>query len=298
MKVAVKIIHRRRRIIKKVALSFFLACVLFFVIGGSVLYFVEIKRFFDYLTVIPIDTAEIDAYYDLLSKHKQSGKDLVFDLKINDTDSLQIVIDKLKVVMGLKDYTIGLDYYNKEKPPAYIERNGNRITVFVSNRIKGRREEMSLLAHELSHIYVWRLDSAIFGKCDQEKLVDCVTVFLGLGVFSLNSCTDEYSFSIDGKECQARKKTFGYLKPEQFGYLLVRYCAEHNINSKDVKPHLTATGQKYFNNGNTYLRQKNNQVRMPAQLVIIKLTIERSARSLYKKLVDVIHVKIGIRARA
>ncbi|MBU1122638.1 MAG: hypothetical protein ABIH71_00095 [Candidatus Omnitrophota bacterium] len=216
MKSAVKRSRRVRRIVKKVFSSFFLGCVFVFVLGGIVLYYPEIMRYFDRFTVVKIDTTEIDTYYDLLSEYKQSGKDLVVDLGINDTDTLPIVINKLKNVMGLRNARIGFAYHNEEEPPAYIRRQGDEMTVFVSTKIKERREEISLLAHELSHIYVWRLKPSIFGMWDQEKLVDCASVFLGLGVVALNSVTDEYTVSPDGGRYEILKKTFGYLKPEQF----------------------------------------------------------------------------------
>ncbi|MCX5667817.1 MAG: hypothetical protein NTY34_05870 [Candidatus Omnitrophica bacterium] len=260
--------------IKKTLSLLLLISVLIFVLGGLVLYYPEIEPYLNRLTFVPIDTAEIDAYYDLLSEHKRSGKELVVDLGMSDADGLEVAIDKLKAKMGLSDVRIGLGFHNEEKPPAYIKKEGDDMTVFVSTRITNRREEINLLAHELSHIYVWKLKESIFGACNQEKLVDCASVFLGLGVLTLNGLTDEYTVSPDGGY-ETRKKTFGYLEPNQFAYLLARYCAEHNIKDDAVKPYLGPAGRKYFKVGSRYLRKRTRQTRTPARLVPVKSAIGR-----------------------
>ncbi len=271
--------------IKKVFSFLILTCALLFVLSGIVLYYPEIEPYLDRFTVVPIDTAEIDAYYDLLSKHKQSGKNLIVDLGMSDTDGLEAAIDKLKTIMGLGYAKIEFAYYDKEKPPAYIEKEGQKTTVFISYKITDRREGINLLAHELSHIYVWGLDSSVFGACNQEKLVDCASVFLGLGVFTLNGLTDEYTVSPEGGYAM-RKKTFGYLEPKQFAYLLARYCAEHNVEDSAIKPYLTSAARKYFKFGSTYLRKRTHRTCTPARLVPVKSAIGRFVQTLYNKLAD------------
>jgi hypothetical protein len=272
-----------RRAIKKIFSFLFLICVLIFVLGGIVLYYPEIKPYLNRLTVVPISTAEIDSYYDLLSEHKQPGKELALDLGMSDADGLEVAIYKLKAIMGLADADIGLGFHNKEKPPAYIRKEGEKMTVFVSTKVTGRREEINLLAHELSHIYVWRLEQPIFGACNQEKLVDCASVFLGLGVLTLNGLTDEYNVSPDGGY-EMRKKTFGYLEPNQFAYLLARYCADHNIKDDAVKPYLGPAGRKYFKFGSTYLRKRTHRTSTPMLLVPVRSEIGRTIQSLRNKL--------------
>ncbi|MBU4376606.1 MAG: hypothetical protein KKD29_03915 [Candidatus Omnitrophica bacterium] len=283
MKAAIKRSRNIHRAIKKFFSSILLICALFLAIGLAVIYYPEIERYFDRFSVVPIDTVEVDAYYDLLSKHKHPGKELVLELGIKNTDNLQAAIDKLKTVMGLGDAEIELAYHDEEKPPAYIKREGDEMTVFVSTKIKDRREEINLLAHELSHIYVWGLEPSIFGACDQEKLVDCASVFLGLGALTLNGFTDEYIVHPEGGY-ETSKKTFGYLKPEQFGYLLARYCAEHNIDKDAVKPYLNAAGWKYFNIGNTFIREKTHEMRTPERLIPVRAAINRFVQDLRKKL--------------
>lgn len=200
-----------------------------------------------------IDVKEVAAYYDLLSKNAKPAQGLVLDLGVKDSDRLITALVRLKSIMGLDAYAISLGRHDKDKPPAYITDYGyGQMKILISDKVKNRREELNLLVHELGHIYVKRLDISIFGKLDQEKLVDCSGMFLGLGILTLNGLTDEFNLVLGGGY-EEQKKVYGYLKPEQYGYMLARYCADHGINYDAVRPSLNSTGKKYFYMGRDYI---------------------------------------------
>ncbi|MCI0482204.1 MAG: hypothetical protein L0213_11535, partial [Candidatus Dadabacteria bacterium] len=146
-----------------------------------------------------------------------------------------------------------------EKPPAYIQQLASgHAGILISKKVTERREELNLLVHELGHIYVWSLDKSVFGKCDEEKLNDCSGVYLGLGILMLNGLTDEGVRSLtEGYE--ERKKFYGYIKPDQIGYLLARYCRDHAIPEETVLPHLSPTGKKYFDKGRAFLKNRGRK---------------------------------------
>ena len=172
-----------------------------------------------------VDTKLVDEYYDLLSKHGAAKDEMVLGLGVKDEDDIQVAIDRLKGVMGLGRYKIWLAHHDADKPPAYIKQLGyGDMGILISRLITARREVLNLLVHELGHIYVWGLKSPAFGKCDQEKLNDCAGVFLGLGVVMLNGLTYEFTL-MPGEGYEARTREFGYLRPEQIGYLVARFCA-------------------------------------------------------------------------
>lgn len=206
--------------------------------------------------VMEIDTAEVDSYYDLLVKRARPGSGLVLDLGVKEGDGLALAADRLKSVMGLGMCGVTLSWNDLEKPPAYITDDGKYgLSISLSNRLKGKGEQISVLVHELGHAYVRRLDNRAFAKCDEERLVDCAGVFLGLGVLVLNGMTDDFLF-LPGGEYETQKKFFGYLKPEQFGYLFGRYAIENGIPPGRVMPHLRWAGKKYFTIGLNYARRK------------------------------------------
>jgi len=202
-----------------------------------------------------LDLGVAPEYYDLLSKHAEPSKALVLDLG-KESGKLVMALDRLKDIMGLEEYAISIEKHDKDKPPAYITDYGyGRMKIFVSDKIKKRREKLNLLVHELGHVYVNRLDKSIFGDLDQEKLVDCAGVFLGLGVLTLNGLTDDFMLVLGGGY-EAKKKSFGYLKPEQYGYLLARYCADRGIKCDVVRKYLDPAGKKYFHTACAYIRKK------------------------------------------
>jgi hypothetical protein len=132
--------------------------------------------------------------------------------------------------------------------------------------VKEEREVLNLLVHELGHIYVWDLKGSVFAKCDQEKLNDCAGAYLGLGVVMLNGFTNEFGL-LPGEGYESKVKEFGYLKPEQVGYLTARYCAEHAVPPGAVRPFLNRYGRRYFDRGLEHLRRSRPTPDKPAAKV-------------------------------
>lgn len=205
--------------------------------------------------IMKIDTAEVDRYYDLLTKHGKPAGDIISTLEVSEDADLQTIADKLKKIMGLGDYRIWVGYGETGNKPAFITTVApGAMTITFSREARQRREQINILIHELSHIYVWAMDKSVLKGCDEEKLVDCTGVFLGLGILMLNGLTDDIFF-MPGGEYHTEKKMYGYIRPEQLGYLLARYCAEERITRDKVVPFLGPTGRKYFNIGYNYLKR-------------------------------------------
>ena len=232
----------------------------------------------------PVDTAEVDKYYALLKEHQRPVDVLTLSLGINDDedlraevekagmqskDELPIALNRLIKAMELEATPISLEYGDQEKPPAFVTNfNQERMVITVSRLVKLRREQMSLLVHELGHIAVWGMDrsapmicgqetasaGSLLSGCHQERVVDCSGFFQGQGILTLNGLTDE-TFSTADRGTRTEKKVFGYLKPEQYGYLLARYCADHGIPARNIEFFLEPAGRKYFNIGNEYLKR-------------------------------------------
>lgn len=202
-----------------------------------------------------IDTSEIDLYYDLLTKEGQRSPDLILDLGVGDSDDLQTAVDRIKKAMALKDYDIWVSLHAGETPPAYIERKGPFLTIYFSTHVKLLREKINVLVHEIGHVYVWGLKGGIPKGYDEEKIVDCSGVFLGLGIPVLNGFTDITTFSGTG-EYRTEKKFYGYLTPDEFGYLLARYCQENGIDKGNAAAFLNSSGKKYFARGCNYLSRR------------------------------------------
>jgi hypothetical protein len=206
--------------------------------------------------MLKIDTAEVDKYYDILCKYGKSPATLVYELDIGPGSGLQTITDELKKSMGLSGYKIWAGHGETGQRPAYVTSLApGVVTVTVSKRVSDQREQINVLIHELSHIYVWGMDKSAIEKCNEEKLVDCTGVFLGLGILMLNGLTDESVF-MPGTDHYSQQRLYGYIKPEQLGYLLARYCEERNIPYKKVMASLESPGRRYFNMGYNYMKRR------------------------------------------
>ncbi len=212
-------------------------------------------------STVTIDTTEVDRYYDLLKNLSKPATALTLSLGVGEKDKLEIALDRLKTAMGLAEYDIRLVYGNQEKPPAFVTNiNQQRMIITVSKKVTERREQLNLLVHELGHVAVWTLDKgipigteaqegsgkSILGGCNPEKVVDCMGFFRGQGILTLNGLTEKTTV-VPGEGSSTEKKSFGYLQPEEYGYLLARYCAEHGIPASSIAPFLEPAARKYFN---------------------------------------------------
>jgi hypothetical protein len=285
--------HKRnesRRKVKKVIRLFF---VLFVLIPASLIFLIMnygyLQRMIDRLTLVRVETAEIDRYYNLLLKSKKPGKSLILDLGLSESEKPEEALRRLQAAMGLENENISLAFRDQETPPGLIEKqSGNfgqrdEYTIFLSRSLRQRREQVNVLVHELCHIYVWQLDPKIFMAGDQEKLVDLAGIFLGFGVLTLNGLTDEYRVNPDGGY-RTEQKFFGYLKPEQFGYLLARFCAERGISEEEAFSGLSPAAKKYYRIGKASYNRQNGKSGIPVPVLRVQAAIREYLAAFREKL--------------
>jgi hypothetical protein len=251
--------------------------------------YAHFQRVIDRFTLVLVDTAEINRDYNLLLKCRKPGKSLILDLGMPESEKIEAALRKLQAAMGLQNENISLAFHDKETPPGSIEKEGGSFgqqdtyTIFLSKRLRDRREQVNVLIHELCHIYVWQLDKKLFMAEDQEKLVDLSGIFLGFGVLTLNGLTDEYRISPDGGY-RIEQKFFGYLKPEQFGYLLARFCAEQGIADTEAFSGLSAAAKKYYRIGKARYNRQNGKSGIPGPVLRAQAVIGGYWRYLRGKL--------------
>ncbi len=264
MKAKEKKSRARKRGFKKLFRRFMFLCLFAVGIAWGILHYADVMSVLERGTTTPVETREVNDLYDTLSDYKKQGKNLIFTLNDKETDSLRVSMEKLQKIMGLKRYSIKLDLdsHTKKVPPGYINAVGDDMTIYISTHVKKRREKITVLIHELGHIYGWNLPQKYFMGFDQEKLVDTSCIYLGLGILYLNGMTDEFNMHPDGSY-ETSQKNFGYLKPEQFGYLLARYCKDKGISGETLKPYLNKTGWKYFQIGHKYLTKQKQAIHIP-----------------------------------
>lgn len=90
---------------------------------------------------------------------------------------------------------------------------GPEYFVELNSRFKTHRRDIgAALAHEVTHVYLHRLDLAFPGTRDNEILTDTTAAYLGAGWLLL----DAY------REDSVSSQKLGYLTPEEFGYVLAK----------------------------------------------------------------------------
>ncbi|MFI1680162.1 hypothetical protein [Streptomyces sp. NPDC020607] len=90
---------------------------------------------------------------------------------------------------------------------------GPEYFIELNDRFRTHRRDIgAALAHEVMHVYLHRLDLSFPGTRDNEILTDTATTYLGAGWLLL----DAY------REDGASSQKFGYLTPEEFGYVLAK----------------------------------------------------------------------------
>ncbi|MBU1121649.1 MAG: hypothetical protein KKF54_02990 [Candidatus Omnitrophica bacterium] len=206
-----------------------------------------------------IKTNEIDKFYSFLSMHQDSGlnKNIIIKLGVKNANDFYALVEQLKKAMGLDYCNIHISIHAEDKPPAYIKTIGyNNYEISISRTLKTKHERIGAFIHELGHIYKTKLNIPFEYNYDEERLIDCICIHLGFGMFLMNNITDEEIY-IPGVAHQSEKRFFGYLKPEQFGYLFARYLKENRVELGNIKPFLTRGAHRYFKIGSNYLTRKN-----------------------------------------
>ncbi|MFB6513062.1 hypothetical protein [Streptomyces virginiae] len=93
---------------------------------------------------------------------------------------------------------------------------GPEYFVEVSDRFRTHRRDLAAaLAHEVTHVLLHRLDLRFPGTAENEILTDTAAAYLGAGWLLL----DAY------REDALTHQRFGYLTPEEFGYVLAKRAA-------------------------------------------------------------------------
>ncbi|MEU3250467.1 hypothetical protein [Streptomyces sp. NPDC006997] len=144
-------------------------------------------------SVPPVDVAFCDTD-DLYLGSQRVARELVRHYRLPDA----------RLVVGFRAMTQAANVELAAGPEYFVELNDRFRT--------HRRDIGAALAHEITHVYLHRLDLSFPGTRANEILTDTVTTYLGAGWLLL----DAY------REDAASSQKLGYLTPEEFGYVLAK----------------------------------------------------------------------------
>lgn len=114
-----------------------------------------------------------------------------------------------------------------------------------------RRDVGAVLAHEVMHVLLHRLDLEFPGTRDNEILTDTATAYLGAGWLLLDSYREEPA--LRGERVLMSASKLGYLTPEEFGYVLAKRALAFG---DDIEPWFTSVqAREAYRAGLTLARQ-------------------------------------------
>lgn len=144
-------------------------------------------------SVAPADVAFCDTD-DLHLGSQRVAREIVRHFRLPDA----------RMIVGFKDMTHAANVELTAGPEYFVELNDRFRT--------HRRDIGAALAHEVTHVYLHRLDLSFPSTRENEILTDTVTTYLGAGWLLL----DAY------REHGEASQKLGYLTPEEFGYVLAK----------------------------------------------------------------------------
>lgn len=166
------------------------------------------------------------------------------------------------------DSIIATQYIARRIAALYRLQIGSIVVTFVSHLDRPGRIELSdsddffielqsdyrrqyekvaaILVHEIAHIFCHKLKISIGNTFEDEVLTDTAAAYLGAGVPILNAFTEESDYTADTPD-RMRQQCFGYITPDEFGYLLAK---RHATFGENPAPSLTTTsGTKAYKAG-------------------------------------------------
>lgn len=150
-------------------------------------------------SVLPVDVALDDAE-DLHAGVRRIARTMVHQLRLPEA----------RIAVGFRGMADAAHVDLTEGPEYRVELN----TRFDRHR----RDVGAALAHEVTHVYLHRLGLRFAGTQEDEILTDTVATYLGAGWLLLDAF----------REDALTRQKFGYLTPEEYGYVLAKRALVFN----------------------------------------------------------------------
>lgn len=132
-----------------------------------------------------------------------------------------------KIVRHLKlpEGSILVNYRNNLEHPGQVELTLENEYLVELNALykENQRDIAAILAHEITHVFLYRAGLWLPNTYDNEILTDTASVYLGVGWLGLNAyrLTETKQTNSSGQRyIKYQEERLGYLTPEEFGYVL------------------------------------------------------------------------------
>ncbi len=135
----------------------------------------------------------------------------------------------------LHDHTFIVGVNSRLSAAAQIEVRANHeiFLEYSPSRIQFVSELWAIMAHELAHIFLDRIGLRFRETLENEVLTDTTAIYLGFGCTVLSAQDQITRHNVDGGKTTTTK-VFGYLSPDEMGYVLAQRDYIRGENSHDT----------------------------------------------------------------
>jgi hypothetical protein len=140
---------------------------------------------------------------------------------------------------------------------------GNEVILINSKHKANPLAVGAILAHEMMHLYLFRLNLKLEDVQENELLTDLATINTGLAILILNGMTYSSQWYLTiimaffGRiYWRSQQLAFGYFKPKEYGYHAMAYFNEHNLSAQHIIGYLNPTSRHFIPHA-PFLKGKN-----------------------------------------
>jgi len=148
--------------------------------------------------------------------------------------------------IGLSNYIFVISINKLEKNTGgHIELEYGKKEVFIEiseEILKFEDAILAILAHEITHEYLYINNISFSNKYENEILTDIAAIFLGFGKLMLNGSENEdvwKNYYFGGSTTIADKLGIGYLDRSKLALVYLLVCTMRNISEKKYMPNLS-----------------------------------------------------------
>ena len=164
---------------------------------------------------------------------------------------------------NLPQGSILVNYRQSMEHPGRVELTPeNEYLVELHTRYKeDPRDVAAILAHEITHVFLYRAGLWLPNEYDNEILTDTASTYLGVGWLGLNAfrVTESQQPSVNPGQVhiQWKEERLGYLTPEEFGYVLGKRAItfQENMDGLITSSAARKAFQKGFHKAKSEYRQ-------------------------------------------
>lgn len=149
----------------------------------------------------------------------------------NSIIATQHIARRIAALYQLRIGSVVVTFVSHLDRPGRIElSDSDDFFIELQSDYRRRYEQVAaILAHEIAHIFCHRLKISIGNTFEDEVLTDTAAAYLGAGVPILNAFTEESDYTADTPN-RMRQQCFGYITPDEFGYVLAKRHAAFGEN--------------------------------------------------------------------